>query len=245
MPQSPTAAGRPGAGTLGFAWAGALLFGVSLAAVLYAYTVPFARPAGGPSLKPAFIDTGLFTIFALHHSILARGWAKRAVTAVVPAWLERSLFTWIASLLLLMVIWLWRPVGGLIYAVPPPWHWFGYAVQVAGIVVTAASASAIDVLDLAGVRPILDARRRAPARHVPLETGGVYAVVRHPVYLGWALVFFGAPLMTATRFTFAVVSTAYLAAAIPLEERSLVRVFGNEYRAYRSRTRWRMVPGLW
>ena len=51
--------------------------------------------------------------------------------------------------------------------------------------------------------------------------------------------------MTLTRFTFAVVSTAYLALAIPFEERSLIETFGNEYRDYQRKVRWRMIPGLY
>ena len=98
------------------------------------------------------------------------------------------------------------------------------------------------MLDLAGVRATLLARSGEAARHVPLQTGGLFGLVRHPIYLGWVLFVFGAPRMTLTRFVFACVSTAYLAAAIPLEERGLIGAFGDEYTRYRRRVRWRMLP---
>jgi len=69
--------------------------------------------------------------------------------------------------------------------------------------------------------------------------------VRHPLYFGWALLVFGAPHMTADRFTFAIVSTFYLALAIPFEERDLDDTFGSEYARYREHVRWRMLPGLY
>jgi protein-S-isoprenylcysteine O-methyltransferase Ste14 len=74
---------------------------------------------------------------------------------------------------------------------------------------------------------------------------GPYHLVRHPIYLGWALMTFGAPTMTGTRLAFAVISTAYLALAVPFEERSLVEAFGDEYLEYQRRVRWRMIPGLY
>ena len=95
--------------------------------------------------------------------------------------------------------------------------------RLAGLLLTIRSSAALDVLDLAGVRQVQRARDGAPPRHVALETRGLYGFVRHPLYFAWALMVFGAPDMTATRATFAIVSTGYLALAIPWEERSLMR----------------------
>ena len=80
---------------------------------------------------------------------------------------------------------------------------------------------------------------------MPLETPGLYGFVRHPFYFAWLLIVFGTPHMTMTRLTFAVMSTAYLAFAIPFEERGLIDVFGDEYRRYQRQVRWRMIPGVY
>ena len=80
---------------------------------------------------------------------------------------------------------------------------------------------------------------------MPLVTTGLYGFVRHPLYFAWTLVVFAAPHMTLTRFTFAAVSTAYLAIAIPFEERALVRRFGAQYSDYQRAVKWRMIPGLY
>ena len=53
------------------------------------------------------------------------------------------------------------------------------------------------------------------------------------------------PEMNGTRLVFAVVSTLYLALAVPFEERDLIRSFGADYERYRQRVRWRMIPGLY
>ena len=40
-------------------------------------------------------------------------------------------------------------------------------------------------------------------------------------------------------------TTAYLALAIPWEERGLVHTFGPAYETYRRKVRWRMIPFLY
>jgi len=51
--------------------------------------------------------------------------------------------------------------------------------------------------------------------------------------------------MTVNRLAFALMSLAYLAVAIPLEERALRREFGQAYDTYRRRVRWRVIPGVY
>jgi protein-S-isoprenylcysteine O-methyltransferase Ste14 len=224
------------------AWGGAAAFAASLAYFLYAYLVRFgAGAARTGSLRPALADIALFSGFALHHSLFARTPLKAWVGRVASPVLERSLYTWVASAMFAGVCWWWVPVPGDVYRIDGHWRWMGWILQAAGVLLTFLGSRALDVLDLAGVRAI----RTAPATHVPLNTSGVFAIVRHPIYFGWTLFTFGAPHMTATRALFAVVSTAYLALAIPWEERGLVRTFGAEYEAYRRKTRWRMLPGLY
>jgi len=135
----------------------------------------------------------------------------------------------------------WRPVPGELYHLTGVVALAAYGVLAAGIVLTARGSARLDVFDLAGVRAVSP----APASHVPLQTHGVYGFVRHPVYFAWVLMVVGTPHMTMTRLTFAVISTTYLAIAIPFEERGLLDVFGSEYRDYQKRVRWRIIPGVY
>jgi protein-S-isoprenylcysteine O-methyltransferase Ste14 len=234
------------AGSLAFAWAGAAVFGVSLVYAAYSYAVLFDR------LQPRFpwpvalaCNTALFATFALHHSLLARPWFKSAVARWTTPEIERSIYTWTASLLFLATCWWWQPIAVTLYALDQPWRGAGYLVQTAGVILTIHSSARLDVFDLAGVRQVQQARGGAVPRHVALETSGVYGFVRHPLYFAWILLVFGAPVMTGTRLAFAVLSTGYLAIAIPWEEQSLIRIFGVDYEAYRRQVRWRMLPGIY
>ena len=225
------------------------MFAASLAFFLYSYLVRFGRPATGRNvLIPVAIDTALFTLFALHHSLFARSFVKRRLFGAGArpgsdaSLTERPTYVWVASMIFIAVCAAWRPVPGELYRVTGALALAAYAVHVAGIVLTARGSARLDVLDLAGVRAVSPAG--APT-HVRLQTRGVYGFVRHPVYFAWVLMVIGTPHMTMTRLAFAVLSTAYLAIAIPFEERGLLEVFGKEYQEYQKRVRWRIIPGLY
>jgi methanethiol S-methyltransferase len=237
---------RAASAALVFAWGGAVAFAASLLFFLYSYLVTFGRPSATAGVAgPIAIDTALFTVFALHHSVFARPIVKSRVAAALPVPLERSAYTWVASLLFLLVCAGWQPVAGQLYHLSGPLAGAGYAVQAIAVWLTAKSSARLDVLDLAGVRPLLAPSRPAAGDHVPLVTTGLYGFVRHPLYFAWMLLVFATPDMTTTRLAFAVLSTGYLAIAIPFEERGLVHVFGAPYREYKRRVRWRMLPGVY
>lgn len=223
-----------------FRWTGALVFLLSLLsfAVVYGWRLGTPAPPSDEAAPDAIANVVLFTVFALHHSIMARTGAKAWLTRIVPPHLERSVYVWVASLLFLAVCWLWQPLPGIVWQPRGPGLAL-WATQGVGVTLTIAAARIVGVWELAGVT------QPDPSRPVAFKKEGPFALVRHPIYLGWVLMVFGAQPMTTSRLLFAVVSTAYLAAAIPLEERSLVESFGDSYRAYQQQMRWRLIPYVW
>ena len=220
-----------------FVWLGGALFVTALGATAWCYAVVLARPLPRSGWGSFAVDAALMTIFALHHSVFARERIKDAVARRFPPALLRSLYVWVASVLLLLVCALWRPVGGEIYRAPGMLALALTALQLAGFWITARGVARIDPLELAGIRP--------PRQSEGLQVSGPYRWVRHPVYLGWALMVLGAAHMTGDRLAFAVLTTLYLVVAIPWEERALRRAFGDDYRQYMRRVRWRMLPFIY
>lgn len=223
-----------------FRWIGALVFLLSLLSFAFVYLVRLGVPApdNGHTVRDAVFNVTLFAIFALHHSIMARTGAKAWIARLVPAMLERSVYVWIASLLFLAVCWLWRPLPGLVWQTRGP----GIALSIAqifGVVLTIASARIVGVWELAGVT------QPDHTKAIEFRAAGPFGLVRHPIYLGWIVMVFAVPTMTASQMLFAIVSTGYLIAAIPFEERSILEAHGEAYAAYQKQMKWKLIPFIW
>ena len=107
------------------------------------------------------VNALLFTVFALHHSVMARSGAKAWLTRVVPPALERSVYVWIASLIFIATCALWRDIPSCSMTCPGPRRVRAWRCRRWGVWLTLRSAGVIDPLELAGIRQV--ARPRAPA----------------------------------------------------------------------------------
>jgi protein-S-isoprenylcysteine O-methyltransferase Ste14 len=181
-------------------------------------------------------DAALLTVFACHHSIFARERVKARLLPVLGTGV-RSVYVWIASVLLIVLCVTWQPIGGTLYDAGGVVAVGCGAAQVAGVALIGWSVARIDPLDLAGIRSA------APSEG--LQIGGPYRIVRHPLYLGWMLAAFGTHHLTGDRLAFGVLTSTYLVIAIPWEERSLRRAFGESYARYTAQVPWRVIPFIY
>lgn len=86
---------------------------------------------------------------------------------------------------------------------------------------------------------------RADARTEKLQTGGMLRYVRHPMYAGTLLLLAGFWLYVPTTANLITVAAAgvYILIGIQLEERSLVKRYGQEYLRYKKRVPM-LVPSV-
>ncbi len=106
---------------------------------------------------------------------------------------------------------------------PPPW------ARTLGTGATALGS----LLVIGGAAQLLLRRPRHG-----LVTRGLFAKLRHPMYVGFALWFVGYPLQHGSwsGWLFGMLGGAELSIWYRVEESQLLRRFGEEYLAYRSRT---------
>jgi len=82
------------------------------------------------------------------------------------------------------------------------------------------------------------------AHHV--VSTGPYAFIRHPMYSGVMLFFFGVPLLLGSWWGLAIAPVFLVLFAIraPIEERALIADLPG-YEDYAARVRYRLLPGVW
>jgi protein-S-isoprenylcysteine O-methyltransferase Ste14 len=181
------------------------------------------------------VNLGLLGVFAIQHSVMARPAFKRGWTRLIPAAAERSTYVLFSSLALIVLFRWWQPMGGIIWDVTSPAGINAiYATYAAGWLLLLYVTFLIDHFDLFGLRQVWLYWRGRAYTPVPFRTPWLYRQVRHPLYIGWLLIFWATPTMTMAHLVFAIMTTAYILIAIQFEERDLISEH-PEYAEYRRR----------
>ena len=190
----------------------------------------------GPTAQALIVNLVLMSIFAIQHSVMARPQFKRWWTKFVPPSVERATYVLLASLALALLLWQWQPMP------EPVWQITDARIAITmtclsfgGWLIVLTSTFLINHFELFGLHQVAN---NLVGREMPgprFRTPLFYHFVRHPIYLGFIIAFWAAPIMTVGHLLFAAVTTTYIFVGIWLEERDLIDIFGDEYRRYRER----------
>jgi protein-S-isoprenylcysteine O-methyltransferase Ste14 len=189
-----------------------------------------------PTTTAAIVYVALIALFGLQHSIMARPGFKRAWTRIVPKPMERSIYVLMASVALMVMFAMWRPLNSTIWTVGNPaaadvlWalFWLGW-----GLVLI--STFLINHFELFGLQQAWFHTRQREEQAPQMREPSLYRFVRHPMMLGFFFAFWAIPHMSAGHLLLAAGMSAYILIALQYEERDLVGLFGADYENYRTR----------
>ena len=194
---------------------------------------------------------------ALAHPVATAWLAAEAIWCTVEAWLshperrrmdatpdehelafiragKRWALASLAYVWVVLAVFAWRLDPAGLTAVPIA----GFALYIVGAFVRGGAMAA-----LADRFKSWEVRRNRRG----VETRGVYALVRHPSYLGMLLMTVAAPIVLSQWWAVpaAALFAPLAARRVEAEERLLKSVYGAEYERYLGATRARLMPGIW
>jgi protein-S-isoprenylcysteine O-methyltransferase Ste14 len=228
------------------------VYAILLATLLYAVGfvsglfVPKSIDTGTvwPPFVAFCIDLQLLLLFAIQWGCMAQPSFKRLLMGYVSPKVERSIYVLCTSLTLILLFAAWQPLPALVWRAANPQaaatiqslSFFGWLIVLYG-------AFLIGHFELVGARRVVLNFAGRTETAISFRTPGLYRVVRHPIYLGFMIAIWAAPVMTAGHFLFAGVMTATMLAGIWWEERDHLALFGDRYRQYQKQVAM-LLPGL-
>lgn len=131
----------------------------------------------------------------------------------------------------------------LLYTIPFPWVGITLAGQLLAVLALAVGLLQTGPASFFGIRQLLAPDPARECAAAGLVVTGLYRWVRHPLYTAGLVFIWLVPRMTLNMLAFNLGATVYIILGAILEERKLLREFGEAYDSYR-RTTPMLFPGI-
>ena len=197
--------------------------------------VDLARTDAGALAVNAILSLGFF----VQHSGMVRRSTRDRLAAFLPRYLHGVVYSMVSGLTLIAVVGSWQPTEWIVVLIGVPYRLALRALYVAAVLSFVWGIRALGSFDGFGVRPVRAHLRGEPVRELPLSIRGPYRWVRHPLYTMVLVMIWSNPDLTGDRLFFNITWTVWIVIGNILEERDLVRDFGEDYNRYRE-----LVPML-
>jgi protein-S-isoprenylcysteine O-methyltransferase Ste14 len=186
----------------------------------------------------ALTNAALIAQFPLAHSLLLTGRGGRVLARLIPGphgqTLATTTYALIASAQLLALFALWTPSGIVWWRADGTAFWVMTAAYAASwlFLMKAIFDAGADVQTgalgwmslLARIRPVFP----------DMPTGGLFRLIRQPIYVAFALTLWTVPVWTPDQLVLAVSYSAYCLLAPRLKERRFAARYGTRFDRYRA-----------
>lgn len=202
-------------------------------------TTPGSSSSSTLATMPAILAVAwnllLVSAWSLIHTVMARPKFKRFLTQFIPEPLERSTYVLVAGVTSVLLTGYWQTIEGVVWQLGQSfWVTLLWSVFVFGWVFLLAATFAINHFDLFGLRQIYFHFKNLPRPPLNFVKRAMYKYIRHPIQTGVLIGIWATPVMTYTQIGLSVGFTVYIFVGLWFEERDLISLHGDEYRAYRN-----------
>lgn len=222
-------------------WGGVchLIFAAAVLAMIIAMWFGMSQSFGSVPQPWAWVVNVLLLVqFPLAHSLLLTKRGRSVLARLAPAGtgvtLATTTYATMASIQLLALFALWTPSGVIWWRAEGVALWGIAALYVASwlLLIKASWDAGAEVQSgllgwaslLRGVRP----------QFPPMPTGGLFRVVRQPIYVSFALTTWTVPTWTPDQLLVATVLTTYCVLGPLAKEQRFSRMFGPQWQAYKA-----------
>jgi len=217
----------------------AMIFGGGSLAVfgLFLFLGPFrVADMAMTEREKLWFDAGLSLLFFVQHSLMVRQFFRRKMGKFIPEYAYPAFYALASGIVLLGVVIFWQTsdrvyvqASGLFYGLLR----ILFLLSVLGFFWASADLEYFDPFGHKTVSAYLQSRACRP----PVFTvRGIYKKIRHPFYFFTLVMIWTSPRLSADRLLFNILWSLWIFAGAIGEERDLVRVFREQYRAYQQKT---------
>jgi methanethiol S-methyltransferase len=185
------------------------------------------------------LDGALCLMFFLQHSGMVRKSFQYRLEAILPGHYHGALYAIASGATLLILLLFWQPSDLTLASAHGPLRWLLRGCYFGGILGFGWGVRALGSFDGFGTGPIKAAMTGTTLKATPFTIRGPYRWVRHPLYAFSLVLLWSYPDLTADRLLLNLMWTIWIFIGAHFEERDLVSLFGESYRAYQ-----RQVPML-
>ncbi|MDG4649658.1 isoprenylcysteine carboxylmethyltransferase family protein [Roseibacterium sp. SDUM158017] len=216
------------------------IFAVAVLSMIAAMFFGMSESLGRvPAPWHVLANAALIAQFPLAHSLLLTRRGGRLLARLAPGGhggtLSTTSYAIVASLQLVALFVLWTPSGTVWWrAEGAAFTAICTAYAASWLLLIKASYDAGAEVQSGALGWMSLAQDRRPV-FPDMPTTGLFAIIRQPIYVAFALTLWTVPVWTPDQLALAVTLTAYCLAAPILKERRFARRYGERFADYRSR----------